>query len=133
AFGEVQVMDWGLARPSRRTGPSDSVVPGAVVTATLAEGGGGSLTQRGAVLGTPAYMAPEQARGQSDAVGPRSDVFGLGAILCEILTAAPPFQGATSEEARVKAAAGDLREALERLAVCAAEPELLDLARSCLS
>ena len=84
-------------------------------------------------MGTPAYMAPEQARGEIDRVDERADVFALGSILCEILTGRPAFTGRSSGEIQRKAARGELADAFARLDACGADAELLALARACLA
>jgi serine/threonine-protein kinase len=78
-------------------------------------------------------MAPEQARGEVEVVDERADVFGLGAILCAILTGQPPHAGADREDVLRRAAAGDLAEAFAGLDGCGADAELVALCRACLA
>jgi serine/threonine-protein kinase len=94
-FGEVQVMDWGLAKELSRTEPAvvpDEATEDVETVGRVEEAAG--LSRAGAALGTPAYMPPEQAAGDWDIVDERADVFALGAILCQALTGQPPYQGA---------------------------------------
>src|SRR5262245_44977634 len=137
SFGEVQVMDWGLAKvlpPGRdRGGTGDSEATAAATQIRGLRDADGSETQAGSVLGTPAYMRPEQAAGAVGKVDARSDVFGLGAILAVILPGQPPFAAGSAETARVKAALGDLAECFTRLDGCGADPDLVGLCRRCLS
>src|SRR5262249_53567786 len=90
-------------------------------------------TRPGAVMGTPSFMAPEQARGEIDQLDARSDVFGFGAILCVILTGKPPYRGTDAERVRDMAAAGELEEAFALLDECGADAELVGICKRCLS
>ena len=94
AFGEVYLVDWGVASliPTR-----DAEHPVSVSS---------ERHTRSGVRGTPAFMAPEQAKGVLPAIGERTDVFGLGALLYFILTGQPPFAGSTESEILTRARAG---------------------------
>jgi serine/threonine-protein kinase len=146
-FGEVQVMDWGLAKILDRPYPLSSaeetlsarqeeeqhcLLTPVFLPGTGAEGEG-AQTRPGLVMGTPAYMAPEQAAGQVDRLDARSDVFGLGAILCEILTGQPPYLGGDDMQVLCKAMNADLAEALARLDGCGADAGLIRLAQRSLA
>jgi serine/threonine protein kinase len=88
--GETLVVDWGLAKPM---GKSEKSGAGAERTLLPSSASGSAETLPGSALGTPAYMSPEQAAGELDRLGPRSDVYSLGATLYCLLTGKPPFEG----------------------------------------
>jgi tetratricopeptide (TPR) repeat protein len=132
-FGEVVVLDWGLARELDGVADQPGNTEGSDDEEASGSGGGDALaTRAGEVLGTLAYMAPEQAEGrQADA---RSDVYGLGAMLYHVLTGAPPHAGRGASlssgaarhaprplAARVPEAPADLVAIVER--AMAADPE----------
>jgi serine/threonine protein kinase len=123
AFGEVQVVDWGLAKEA--TGERGG--------GTEAQGGAPNVdaTQFGEVKGTPAYMAPEQARGEP--VDARADVFALGGILTVMLTGKPPFIGAGVRDTVLMAARGEIDACFARLDSCGADESLIACCKRCLS
>ncbi len=90
-FGETVVIDWGLAKDLATAEPDEPLAVGPYRSLPGAE-----ETAAGAVMGTPAYMPPEQARGEP--VDQRADVYALGALLYHVLAGAPPYAGASSQE-----------------------------------
>ncbi|MFO0953193.1 MAG: protein kinase, partial [Isosphaeraceae bacterium] len=136
-FGEVQVMDWGLAKVLGRADtpikPAPARPEGQVRTSRSNDTRFSELSEPGEAMGTPAYMAPEQAQGDTERLDERADVFGLGAVLCQILTSRPPYVGKNQAETTFKAARADLADAHARLDACAADPEVVEIARRCLA
>jgi eukaryotic-like serine/threonine-protein kinase len=104
AFGEALVMDWGIAKILRGTpDPAGAPSPGPPAPAGVSGSGTLSLpgkpveaTRRGALIGTPAYMAPEQAAGETDRIDERTDVYALGALLFFLLSGRPPYEGTSA-------------------------------------
>ena len=137
SFGEVQVMDWGLAKVLPQGGATDDAPAGRpggeTVIATTRSASDSDLSLAGSVMGTPSYMPPEQARGEIDVLDERSDVFALGSILAEIMTGKPAYIGRNSGEIHRKAARGELAPAFARLDAGGADPELIALAKGCLA
>jgi serine/threonine-protein kinase len=140
AFGEVQLMDWGMAKVLGRPEPPDAgpAPPAAgsgdsTVIQTLRSESNTEVSRAGTLMGTPAYIPPEQAKGEVGAMDERSDVFGLGAILCTILTGQPPYSGGGFLELMEKAVQGDVAEAFARLDGSGADEELIRLGRECLA
>jgi serine/threonine-protein kinase len=115
-YGEVALVDLGLAR-LQDPDPSDRLD---VAEAIELAQNDGRVTRIGSVIGTPYYMSPEQAMGLQDMVGPRSDVYGLGAILFHILALRPPFSGKKVNEVLAKVRRGNPRPPSE----CAPEEDI---------
>jgi serine/threonine protein kinase len=133
SFGEVQVMDWGLAKVLAHRESTSGDPDATLGTEIRSLRDSHDETHAGSVLGTPAFMPPEQAIGAVDEVDAQSDVFGLGAILCVMLSARPPYVASDAESTRKLAARGKLDDAYAALAGCAAEPDLVALCKRCLS
>jgi len=100
-FGEVVLLDWGLAKalgePEQKDDEANQDQPDKS-SLSLSAAGRSELTRDGQAIGTPAYMAPEQARGERETIDTRTDIYGLGAILFRILTGQRPHRGRKTEE-----------------------------------
>ncbi len=153
-FGEVQIMDWGMAKrldetPAATASASnrneDTIRPVPVpaqqpietnsmsLDSSLAiERQDGGLTLQGDIFGTPSYMSPEQAQGNLEQLGERSDVFSLGAILLEILTGRRLYQEFDADEVIAAAARCDTGNSLQPLQTSDVDEELVALCKSCL-
>lgn len=143
-FGEVQVMDWGMAKSIEGNDLDlQSPIRTSFVPDSNTETTNNSLdsslrhslsleTKHGDIFGTPSYMAPEQARGEIENVGPASDVFSLGALLFEVLTGERLYHEATPKETLRAAAIGNMGPIEERLSAANVETELASVCSSCL-
>lgn len=120
-FGEAHLMDWGLARDCH-----DELGGYPIRFSSETE-----IRCSPRIQGTPAYMSPEQAKGE--AVSSRSDVFGLGAMLCEILTGSPPYAGKGLKSTYLMAAKGELSPALAEMKSKDLNMPMVRLAEQCLS
>jgi serine/threonine-protein kinase len=106
-FGETLVVDWGLALPLNRVPEGFESTQDALTTTKTDSA---SLPrEKGRAVGTPAYMPPEQAAGDFERLGARSDVYGLGAILYELLTGKRPVSGTTIEEVLDAVSKGEIK------------------------
>jgi tetratricopeptide (TPR) repeat protein len=94
SFGETLIVDWGLAKPLQSSAPGIS--EGTALRPQSEEAA--AETVLGVVIGTPAYMSPEQAAGRQDLLGPASDVYSLGATVYYVLTGRAPFHGQDVQE-----------------------------------
>lgn len=132
ALGLVQLMDWGVAKVLAHS-PLEPAPPEPASDGDGAADPAALLTRFGRVLGTPAYMSPEQARGHLDRMDERTDVFALGGLLCAILTGRPPYCGANARSAHKQASHADLADGHARLDASGADPELVALCKRCLA
>ncbi len=114
-FGEVVLMDWGLAKSVPADAGAASVDFGVrtMVSSARRDAAPEFATGLRDVLGTPHFMSPEQAAGDSDSVDARSDVYSLGAILYEVLTLHVPIEGTQPEQVIKNVCEGRIRPPCE--------------------
>ncbi len=127
-FGETVLLDWGLARvkgQDDKIGKQLTLVATNMLSESLLRQNADGLTLDGTVFGTPHYMPPEQARADLTQIDEQSDVYSLGAILYEILTGAPPYDGPTAGAILQQVMSGPPRKVKEREP--GAPPELIAL------
>jgi len=105
--GETLVVDWGLAKTAVRREPRSVTTEG---TLRPSSASGTPPTLSGQVIGTPAYMSPEQAAGRLDVLGPSSDVYSLGATLYCLLTGRAPYSGGDAATVLREVRGGRFRE-----------------------
>jgi serine/threonine protein kinase len=127
-FGEVLVMDWGLAKILGR----EDLRAGELVTSDRLESGR-EMTMDGSTVGAPAYMPPEQAKGEIDKIDHRSDIYSLGAILYEILTLERPLEAPTALAMLVKVMKGQILPPERRAPNRQIPRELSAVAMKCLA
>ncbi|MHA3770043.1 protein kinase domain-containing protein [Verrucomicrobiota bacterium sgz303538] len=136
AYGEVLVMDWGLAKRLNEDAPPEEEVRVAIPEPQVQDPHRGFETLHGVVVGSPPYVSPEQARGELDKIDCRSDVYVLGAILYAILTLRAPVYAGSMQEMLEKIAAGEIEPpiAFNRVARTR-QPQLEDIVygRVCLA
>jgi serine/threonine-protein kinase len=112
-FGEVLVMDWGIAKTGILVEEDEEVIETSVDHLSL-QSENEPMTVEGAIVGTPGYMPPEQAIGDLASIDARSDVWALGAILYEILTGRRTFSGASAFSVLIATASEDVMPPKER-------------------